>query len=219
MKGRATDSQVTTNNLGARIRAAYFWQRRCLGAIAISLRPSNLVFRFRFWRISLANPAMQTDGMAFFGPRSIIQISRQARCQIGRAFTTDRDIEIVVMPHASLVIGHDCYVGHGSTLAVSQAVTIGDDALVGDLVSIRDHDHCFDDIDTPVRMQGLVSSPIVIGRNVWIGAKATITRGVTIGNNVIVTANAVVTKDVPNNAVVGGVPARVIRYRAGPTEQ
>ena len=56
---------------------------------------------------------------------------------------------------------------------------------------------------------------IRIGDNVWIGAKATITRGVTIGDNAVVGANAVVTRDVPENAVVGGVPAKVIRFANG----
>jgi acetyltransferase-like isoleucine patch superfamily enzyme len=59
----------------------------------------------------------------------------------------------------------------------------------------------------------MTSAPIRIGRNVWIGGKATITKGVTIGDNAIIGANAVVTHDVPMNAVAVGVPARVIKIR------
>jgi acetyltransferase-like isoleucine patch superfamily enzyme len=81
------------------------------------------------------------------------------------------------------------------------------------MVSIRDHDHCFDRLDIPVREQGAVSAPITIGRNVWIGAKVTVTKGISIGDNAIVGANAVVTKDIPANAIAVGIPARVIRTR------
>ena len=56
-----------------------------------------------------------------------------------------------------------------------------------------------------------ISKPITIGNDVWIGGNCTILPGVTIGNNVVVAAGAVVTKDVPDNCVVGGVPAKVIR--------
>ncbi len=85
--------------------------------------------------------------------------------------------------------------------------------MFAEMVSIRDHDHNFDELDTPVREQGFVGAPVKIGNNVWVGAKATILRGITIGNNVIIGANAVVSKDIPDNSIAVGVPARVIRMR------
>jgi acetyltransferase-like isoleucine patch superfamily enzyme len=83
------------------------------------------------------------------------------------------------------------------------------------MVSIRDHNHRFDKLDVPVRLQGMTSAPVRIGRNVWIGGKATITKGVSIGDNAVIGANAVVTHDIPANAIAVGVPARVIKYRDG----
>ena len=55
-------------------------------------------------------------------------------------------------------------------------------------------------------------APVILGRNVWVGSNSTILQGVTIGDNAVVAAGAVVTKDVPANAIVGGVPAKVIKY-------
>ena len=87
------------------------------------------------------------------------------------------------------------------------------DCLIGELVSIRDHDHAFDRTDTPILDQGRRTAPVVIGDDVWVGAKATITAGVTIGPGTVVGAHAVVTHDLPAGCVAVGVPARVVRRR------
>ena len=73
--------------------------------------------------------------------------------------------------------------------------------------------HRNDDLTIPMRLQTAPKQKVTIGDDVWIGAGAIILPGVTIGNGVIVAAGAIVTKDVPDYAVVGGNPARVIRYR------
>lgn len=86
-------------------------------------------------------------------------------------------------------------------------ITIGDGTLIGHNVVLATLNHEED----PERRQHTCPAPIVIGRNVWIGANATVTPGVTIGDNAIVAPGAVVTKDVPPNMMVGGVPAKVIR--------
>jgi acetyltransferase-like isoleucine patch superfamily enzyme len=70
--------------------------------------------------------------------------------------------------------------------------------------------------ERPIRQQGIYSREVEVGSNVWIGYGACILRGVRVGDNAIVGTNAVVTRDVPANAVVGGVPARIIRMRERP---
>ena len=112
----------------------------------------------------------------------------------------------------NLKIGARAFVGQGCVIVSTGSIEIGTDALIAEYVVIRDQDHEFDG-PAPIAQSGLRTSPIKIGHNVWIGAKATITRGVSIGDNAVVGANAVVTGDVPANAVVGGVPARTIRLR------
>ena len=64
----------------------------------------------------------------------------------------------------------------------------------------------------PEDRQTTYPAPIVLGKNVWVGSNSTILQGVTIGDNAVVGAGAVVTKDVPENTIVGGVPAKVIRH-------
>jgi acetyltransferase-like isoleucine patch superfamily enzyme len=110
-------------------------------------------------------------------------------------------------------VGNNVIFGHHCTIGVRDLIQIGEDSLIAELVSIRDHDHRFDRLDIPVREQGTVSAPVKIGRNVWIGCKATVLKGVTIGDNAIIGANSVVTRDIPANAIAVGAPARVIRYR------
>jgi acetyltransferase-like isoleucine patch superfamily enzyme len=130
---------------------------------------------------------------------------------IGDRCILDRDMTIEC--RGSLTVGDRTIFGHHCTLAASESIEIGEDCLIAEMVSIRDHDHRFDRLDVPVREQGSVSAPVRIGRNVWLGAKVTVVKGVTIGDNAIVGANAVVTRDIPANAIAVGVPARVIRMR------
>jgi acetyltransferase-like isoleucine patch superfamily enzyme len=74
------------------------------------------------------------------------------------------------------------------------------------------------EVERPVRVQGIYKRDVRVGNNVWIGHGAQILRGATVGDNAIVGANAVVTKNVPANAVVAGVPARIIRMREAPAQ-
>jgi len=73
-------------------------------------------------------------------------------------------------------------------------------------------------VERPIRQQGIYTREGVIGSNVWVGYGACVLRGVRVGDNAIVGTNSVVTRDVPANAVVGGVPAKVIRMREAPQE-
>ncbi len=121
----------------------------------------------------------------------------------------DRLTDITVK-HGRLEIGARSYIGPGSVICARDQVIIGTDCLIAEHVTIRDQDHRFGP-GLITAQAGFTTAPVIIGNNVWIGAKATVTKGVTIGDNVVIGANSVVTRNIPSNSVAVGMPARVIR--------
>ena len=113
---------------------------------------------------------------------------------------------------AKTVMGQEC------TISAYQRVRIGEQCVIADRAMFIDFDHGVVEVDRPIRKQGIYKRDVEVGSNVWIGYGACILRGVRVGDNSIVGTNSVVTKDVPANAVVGGIPARVIRMREAPSE-
>lgn len=103
--------------------------------------------------------------------------------------------------------GRDCFLNFGCTLLALGGIEIGDGAFIGPHCVLATEYHP----EQPSRRHQLLTKPIAIGRNAWLGANVTVLAGVTIGENAIVAAGSVVTKDVPANTVVAGVPAKVIR--------
>jgi acetyltransferase-like isoleucine patch superfamily enzyme len=95
-------------------------------------------------------------------------------------------------------------------------VSIGRECVIADRVMLIDFDHGTSEVERPIRLQGIYKRDVNVGNNVWIGYGACILRGVTVGDNAIIGTNSVVTKEVVANAVVGGVPARVLRMREEP---
>lgn len=105
-------------------------------------------------------------------------------------------------------VGRNVFVNQNCTFYDLGGLDIADDVMIGPNVSLITTGH---PIEPSQRRDFVVAKPIVIERNVWIGAGATIIGGVTVGENSVVGAGSVVTKDVPPNTLVGGNPARVIR--------
>nr|WP_053970757.1 hypothetical protein [Mangrovimonas sp. ST2L15] len=85
--------------------------------------------------------------------------------------------------------------------------------MIADSVSIRDTDLDFKDLNKPMTQQGIITDPITIKDNFWVGHGIVINKGVTIEEGAIIAVNAVVTKNVPRNGIVGGVPGKIIRIR------
>ena len=104
-------------------------------------------------------------------------------------------------------IGKNVFINHACSFLDMGGITIEDDVLIGPKVNLITENHPLD----PADRKALICKPIVIKRNAWIGAAATILPGVTIGENAVVAAGAVVSKDVPANTVVGGIPAKHIK--------
>jgi acetyltransferase-like isoleucine patch superfamily enzyme len=107
----------------------------------------------------------------------------------------------------SIRLGKNVFINHACSFLDIGGITIEDDVQIGPRVNITSENHPLD----PNDRKTLILAPVIIRRNAWIGAAATILPGVTIGENAIVAAGAVVSKDVAANTVVAGVPAKVVK--------
>lgn len=108
----------------------------------------------------------------------------------------------------NISVGRNVFVNQNCTFYDLGGLDIADDVMIGPNVSVITTGH---PVDPARRRSFIVAKPIIIERNVWIAAGATIIGGVTVGENSVVAAGSVVTRDVPPNALAGGNPARVIR--------
>ncbi|OZI05723.1 acetyltransferase [Siphonobacter sp. BAB-5385] len=104
-------------------------------------------------------------------------------------------------------LGKNVFINHACSFLDIGGIIIEDHVQIGPRVNLTSENHPIDPLDR----QTLIPSPVVIKRNAWIGAGATILPGVTIGENAIVAAGAVVNRDVPENTIVAGVPAKIIK--------
>lgn len=120
----------------------------------------------------------------------------------------------IVEPY-NVSIGHHVYINKGcDIITTGSSVEIGNFVMIGPNVTFVAQDHKTDDWKKPMMLQkGYNTGKITICDDVWLGANVTILAGVTINRGSIVAAGAVVTKDVPSYAIVGGVPAKIIKQR------
>lgn len=108
-------------------------------------------------------------------------------------------------------------VGYGSCENPSGLIRIGNNVRIAPFVQMIAANHNTDDLSKPIAKQGLTPAPITIEDDVWVAGRVIITAGVTVGTGSVLAAGAVVTRDVPPFSIVGGVPAKVIKWRRQPT--
>ncbi len=155
--------------------------------------------------------------MLFLGRRLELTVGSRGELRFGR-FVWIGDGTKIRCHEGTVEIGEKTVMGQECTISAYQRVRIGEQCVVADRAMFIDFDHGVVEVERPIRVQGIYKRDVLVGSNVWIGYGACILRGVSVGDNSIVGTNAVVTKDVPANAVVGGVPARVIRMREAPQD-
>lgn len=119
-----------------------------------------------------------------------------------------------IAPGRNLLIGDDVDLAKDVLITTSGGVSIGDRTLIGYRTQILSSNHEIPSIGEKFPISGNVHMPIIIKNDVWIGAGCIITAGVTIGEGAVIAAGSVVTRNVAENMIVGGVPARVIRKRS-----
>jgi acetyltransferase-like isoleucine patch superfamily enzyme len=158
---------------------------------------------------------LKLDGIAFIGPRVVLEVGKDAQIALGRWSWVGHGTKIRCH-EGEVEIGAKTVMGQECTISAFQHVKIGRECVIADRVMFIDFDHGAVEVERPIRLQGIYKRDVNVGNNVWIGYGACILRGVTVGDNAIIGTNSVVTKDVPANAVVAGLPARVIRMRPKP---
>lgn len=112
-----------------------------------------------------------------------------------------------------LIIGNNVGIAQNCFIQVRGLVKIGDNVIFGPNVSIFSENHVFSNPELPISVQGETRKGVTIEEGVWIGTRAVLLDGVTVGKNSIIAAGAVVNKDVPPYSIVGGIPAKVLKYR------
>lgn len=141
-------------------------------------------------------------GKVFVNKRGAIQVGKNLTV-VGHPWA----VQITSTKGANLLIGNHVYINAGVGIAASKEIVIGDNVKIGPRTSIFDSNyHRMDSAD-----KGELSKKITIGNNVWIGADCTILPGVTIGQNSVIAAKSTVNKDIPDNVLAGGSPAKPIR--------
>lgn len=139
-------------------------------------------------------------------------VRNDGRMSIGQRVqlvSTVATLELVAERGGTLVIGERSLVNFGCSLVATELVHIGSDCHIGPYTMMLDNE--YHRIEPERRLERPPSAPIVIEKNVWVGARAIIMSGVTVGAGSCVGAGSVVTKDVPQRTLVAGVPARFIR--------
>jgi acetyltransferase-like isoleucine patch superfamily enzyme len=137
----------------------------------------------------------------------------QVRNQLSEIIGMEVDESTTVFPpfHTnfgrSIRLGKRVFINHACSFLDIGGITIEDDVMIGPRVNLTSENHPLD----PSDRKTVLPKPIVLKRNAWIGAGATILPGVTVGENSVVAAGAVVSRDVPPNTVVAGIPAKVVK--------
>ncbi|HWD84849.1 MAG TPA: acyltransferase [Solirubrobacteraceae bacterium] len=180
----------------------------------LSWRYAGLAVRWAWLKLRWRG-RLQTDGMCFIGPGVKFEIGRSARVKLGRWSWVGHGCKIRVH-EGELSIGAKSVLGQECTFSCYQRISIGRECIVADRAMMIDFDHGMVEVERPIREQGIYKREVHVGHNTWIGYGACLLRGVTVGDNSVIGTSAVVTSDVPDNAVVGGIPARIIRMRDAP---
>ncbi|WP_277858454.1 acyltransferase [Latilactobacillus curvatus] len=183
----------------------------------LQIKGQGLLFMGKGARI-ISKHRVQLSGTTTLGNHAVIDARVKKRVILGRNFTLG-DNSIVegfgVLQNlgSGLIAGDNVGISANSFISVRGDVIIGNDVIIGPYFSLHSENHIFSDTTKKIRLQGTERKGVTIGNDIWIGAKVTVLDGVKIGSGSVIAAGAVVVKDVPENCIVAGVPAKVISYR------
>jgi acetyltransferase-like isoleucine patch superfamily enzyme len=159
---------------------------------------------------------LQTDGICFICPGVKLEIGHGATLRVGRWAWIGHGCKVRVH-EGEVSIGAKTVIGQDCTISAYQRVEIGRECIFADRVMLIDFDHGVTEVERPIRLQGIYKRDVHVGHNVWIGYGVCVLRGVSVGDNSVIGTSAVLTRSFPANAVLAGIPARVVRMREAPS--
>ncbi len=197
-----------------------------------------------YLRGAIRRPTVASNKGTFFVGRRV-QLLNTKLLHVGKGVTVEDDVKIDALSREGVWLGDNVSIGRFSVIECTGVISqlgrgfrIGDNSNLGDFsfvgaaggveigtnvlggqgVKFHSENHVIERVDIPIKKQGVTNRGIVVGDDVWLGSGVIILDGVHIGSGAVVAAGTVVNKDVPTNAVVGGVPARILKHR-GEREQ
>lgn len=155
---------------------------------------------------------------AAIGEGSLVDASGHRGVRLGRGAKLGRRVIVTTTSQlgkrgVGLTLGDFTGIGDYAHLGCSGGVSFGDNVIVGPYLTCHSQEHVTRDLRTPIRLQGTQESEIIVGDDVWIGARVTLLSGARIGNGSVIAAGSVVRGEFPPLAVIGGVPARLLKMR------
>jgi len=205
--------------LGYSIRRLFSLLRCLVRGIKFSINPRNLVFvgpgvdlRYKrgicFGRGVVLSRGVSINGLAKQG------ITLGDRVSIG-AYSIIESSAVITKIGVGCHIGNDTGIGDFSFIGASGGVWIGSNVIMGQRVSFHSENHCFDNIDLPIRMQGVTRQGIHVKDDCWVGANVVFLDGAHVGKGCVVAAGSVVRGTIPPYSVVAGMPAKIVKTRQG----
>lgn len=160
-------------------------------------------------RMSLANGVSIGD-YSMLDARGVKGIVMAKGSRLGRFGTVTMTSRLSLFGEG-LVIGRDSGIGDFFHIGASGGVEIGDDVIVGPHLLIHSQEHSFDAKELPIRNQGTVEEPVVVGSDCWIGSRVTLLSGSVLGPRTVVASGSVVKGSFPGGVIIGGIPAKIIK--------
>ncbi|MEN8884906.1 MAG: acyltransferase [Winogradskyella sp.] len=140
-----------------------------------------------------------------------IVVEANAYIKFGDNVTIKNNTTIYAKKNSKITFGNNTSTGHDTEISANKSITIGSDVIMGANTYITDSNHGYSMTGIPFREQPMEIGSVEIGNNVWLGRNAMILKGSNVGSDTVVAAGAVVTKCFPENIILGGVPAKVIK--------
>lgn len=167
------------------------------------------IFRF-FFNVKLKKRVF-SKGLVFLQRNVRIIVEQNSKLILGENIVIKEGSTIYAKKNAKIVVGDNTSTGHHTEISANNNIRIGSDVIMGAYTYITDSNHGYEDFGIPIRKNPMEVGETTIGSNVWLGRNAMLLKDSRIGDHSIVAAGSIVTKRFPNDVIIGGIPAKIIK--------